>query len=208
MTAGLTILVDQDGPLADFDAHFYKLCVDRGYPMHDGEVHVDALCTEHRFATDCLTKDHGRLARQHVNESRWFRDLPVVSGAIEGINALADHPDVAEVWIVTKPLEANRWCQSDKAHWVRTHLGEDWLRRLIIAPDKSMVRGDILLDDAPKPEWFPRASWQPVIFPMSWNDADGTHSAAHGLTEEPRWGWDDPLDELIGFDRQGRKDMA
>lgn len=194
---GITVLVDQDGPLADFDARFYQHCVDNGFPMHGGAVHADALCTEHRFATDCLDGVHATAARQHVNQTHWFRDLPVVEGAVDGINALAAHPDVAEVWICTKPLEANPHCQSDKAAWVRRHLGEEWLRRLIITPDKSMVRGDVLLDDAPKPAWFPQASWCPVIFPMSWNPAGGSWSAQQGLDDIPRWDWSRPVDELI-----------
>lgn len=197
MTDGLIILVDQDGPLADFDAHFHRLCTTRGYPMHGGAVHADARCPEHRFATDCLTGNHGKLARLHVNESRWFLDLPVVDGAVEGLNALADHPDVAEVWICTKPLEANPHCQSDKANWIRTHFGEEWLRRLIITPDKSMVQGDLLLDDAPKPAWFARAAWTPVLFPMSWNQPGSPFIVHGGLDDVPRWQWGDPIEQLI-----------
>lgn len=203
MTDGLTILVDQDGPLADFDAHFHRLCADRRYPMHGGDVHAGARCTEHRFATDCLTSDHGELARQYVNGSRWFSELPVVDGAEEGLNALADHPDVAEVWVCTKPLEANSNCQSDKANWIRKHFGEEWLRRLIITPDKSMVRGDILLDDAPKPAWFERASWTPVLYPMPWNQPGGAFATRNGLNRRARWQWGDPIEQLIENARRG-----
>lgn len=195
--SGITILVDQDGPLADFDARFYQHCADSRFPMHGGDVHAGALCVEHRFATDCLEHVHAKAARQHVNQTHWFSELPVVDGAVDGINALADHPDVEAVWICTKPLEANPHCQSDKANWVRKHLGEDWLRRLIITPDKSMVRGDILLDDAPKPEWFPIAEWAPVVFPMSWNATGSRWSSKADVDTAPRWTWGDPIDELV-----------
>lgn len=178
------ILVDMDGPLADFDAAFYALCEGSEWPMHST---LADQC--HRFATDCiLDPEHARLARQYVNTSRWFLDLPVVDGAAEGLDALADH---ADVWICTKPLEANPHCRDDKAAWIRRHLGTDWERRLVLTPDKSLVRGDVLLDDAIKLHWLETAEWQPVVFPTPWN---GDGSEWHGIR---RWTWGDPIDELL-----------
>ncbi len=115
-------------------------------------------------------------------------------GAVDGFLELAE---VAPVWIVTKPLEANLTCRDDKALWIRQHLGKEWERRLIITPDKSMVHGSVLLDDAPKPEWFGRATWVPVIYPWSFN----------GLGSEwadlPRWQWGDWPQRLLGVTNEG-----
>ena len=179
-----TVLVDMDGPLADFDAAFYALCHASGWEMHST---LQTQC--HRFATDCiLDRKHARLAREFVNSSRWFLDLPVTTGAIDGINELAEH---ADVWICTKPLEANLQCRDDKASWVRRVLGEEWERRLILTPDKSLVRGDILLDDAIKLHWLNTAEWEPVVFPTPWN---GCGSDWDGLRS---WKWGDPIADLL-----------
>lgn len=179
-----TVLVDMDGVLADFDAKFFALCRDAGWPMH---CTLETQC--HRFATDCMTdKEQARRAREIVNAPGWFVDLPVIDGAIEGFHELAEH---AEVWICTKPLAANLECVGEKLSWVARHLGAAWTDRVITAPDKSMIRGDLLLDDAIKLDWLHRASWAPVRYPTPWN---GIGSRWENL---PAWRWGDPILDLL-----------
>ena len=31
--------------------------------------------------------------------------------------------------------------------WVENHLGKDWINRLILTRDKTMINGDVLIDD-------------------------------------------------------------
>jgi 5'-nucleotidase len=176
-------LVDMDGPLADFDRLFFDRCAENGWRL-------DCTLEEqrHRHATDHLPdRRERRLARQMVHTTRWFLDLPVTPGAQEGLEALAA---AGQVWIVTKPLEANPWCRDDKAAWLERSFGEQWVQRLIVAPDKSMIRGDVLLDDAPREDWFAAASWRPVIFSRPWNGA-GSRWA-----DLPHWSWGDRVDVL------------
>lgn len=178
-----TFLLDMDGPMAGFDNRFFDLCDEFGWPYD---------CTRetqiHRFATDHLSREHAKLARAEVNRPGWFRSLPVTPGAQEGLPKLAR---VADVWICTKPLEANPACRDEKAAWLVEHFGREWERRLIITPDKSMVRGDILIDDAPHPDWYERASWLPVIFRMPWNGVGSKWD------DQPTWSWGDPVSELL-----------
>lgn len=180
------VLVDMDGPLADFDAEFFAACERNGWAMD---------CTieqqRHRFATDHIPdKAHRAAARAHVDSTDWFRHLPVTRGAIEGMAVLAEH---ADVWICSKPLEANATCRDDKAWWLAKHFGDEWARRLILAPDKSLVYGDLLLDDAPNPDWYLRCTWRPVIFPTPWNGAGSKWDDI-----DARWTWGDPIDVLLG----------
>ena len=183
------ILMDMDGPLADFDRKFFEACELNGW-------HIDCTLEEqrHRFATDHIPdEEHRRLARNHVDTTRWFLDLPVVPGAIEGMAYLEEH---ADVWIVTKPLEVNATCRDDKATWLAGNFGEQWVRKLIITPDKSMVRGHILVDDAPNPDWYPRAEWEPVIYSTSWN-GDGSKWANTEDYLYFRFTWDLGAERLI-----------
>lgn len=177
-------LVDMDGPLADFDRHFFERCEALGLTFD---------CTyatqRHRFASDHIPDRFQRTASRHmVNTSGWFRNLPVTEGAVAGLNELAEH---AEVWICTKPLEANVTCRDEKADWLAEHFGSEWVNRLILAPDKSLVLGNVLLDDAPHPAWYERSAWEPVIFTMTWN---GDGSKWGGL---PHWSWGDPIEQLL-----------
>lgn len=175
------VLVDMDGPLADFDQLFFRRCRENGWSLD-----CERRQQRHRFATDHMPDERERrLAREMVNTPGWFADLPVTDGALAGLNALAD---VADVWICSKPLEANPTCRDEKAKWLVEHFGAQWERRLILAPDKSLVRGDILLDDAPKRRWFDRAYWTPVLFDAPFN---------RDWTDLPRWDWSRPVEELL-----------
>lgn len=183
----MIVLVDLDGPVADFDGAFFAICESMGWAMDI----ASPMEQRHRFATDHIPdKEDRRSARSYVNESRWFLDLPIVDGAAEGLREL-DARDGVDVWLCTKPLEANKTCRDDKAQWVIDKLGPEWERKLIVTPDKSMVRGDILVDDAPYMEWLARSHWHPIIFPMPWN---GEGSKWAGL---PRWSWEDPIKDLL-----------
>lgn len=158
-----TLLLDLDGPLADFDAHFWERCHAEGWAFDiDHPSHQ-----RHRYFTDHIPdRAHRRAARAMVDAPGWFRHLPVTPGAREGVTAFIDAG--IDLWVCTKPLEVNPTCRDDKAAWLADHFPE-LVDRLIIAPDKSMVHGDVLLDDAPKLEWFHRATWEPVIFDAPYN---------------------------------------
>ena len=186
------ILMDMDGPLANFDKRFYELCHEEGIPLHDGAATLEQPCTLHRFASDCIEDKAARArTRQVVQSSGWFESLEPTYGAVEGMEMLSEK---ADVWICTKPLEANLTCRDEKAAWVRDHLGSEWERKLIITPNKGMVNGNILVDDAIKLSWMAYATWKPVVFTTPWN---GTGSDWEPF---PHWTWPDPGDKYEKWD--------
>jgi 5'(3')-deoxyribonucleotidase len=83
-------------------------------------------------------------------EFDFFRKLEEMPGAIEAFKALAKEYDV---WILTRPSYKNPMCYTEKRLWVEDHLGFNWCRKLIIAPDKSLMIGDYLIDDMPWPKF-------------------------------------------------------
>lgn len=180
----MRLLLDQDGPLADFDMHFYERCEGR-YELDVAGPHEQTA----RYFTDHIpNRAHRAEARAMVDKAGWFRHLPVTPGAIEGVAALIDAG--VDVWVCTKPLEVNPTCRDDKGAWLAEHFPM-LEHKLIITPDKSLIAGDVLLDDAPHSTWIDRASWTPVIFAAPFN---GPGSAWADL---PHWTWGDPLDDLL-----------
>lgn len=164
MTKQPTLLLDMDGPLADFDEHFWRRCIDAGYTFDvDGPTQQ-----QHRYFTDHMPDPTERAtARAMVDTAGWFAELPVTPGAIEGVELLHEHFDV---WVCTKPLETNPTCLNDKQAWLHRHF-PTLENRMVTAPNKALIVGDILLDDAPNPDWFPHATWTPVIFATPYNQA-------------------------------------
>lgn len=74
----------------------------------------------------------------------FFLDLKPIDGAIESMNTLMTKYDV---WILTRPSIKNTHCYTEKAEWIKKYFGEDMLEKLILCPDKSLVKGDYLIDD-------------------------------------------------------------
>lgn len=74
----------------------------------------------------------------------YFKTLEPIPGAIEAFNELKKHYDV---WILTRPSFKNIHCFTEKAEWVLEFLGYDVLEKLIICGDKSLLKGDYLIDD-------------------------------------------------------------
>jgi 5'(3')-deoxyribonucleotidase len=48
---------------------------------------------------------------------------------------------------LTAPSEHNPLSYTEKRIWIEKHLGFDFVERLIICSNKSLLKGDILIDD-------------------------------------------------------------
>ena len=83
---------------------------------------------------------------QPYSQSKWgfFIKLEPIEDAIWAFKELSKHFDV---WILTRPSTKNIGCYTEKAQWVLDHLGEEALERLILSCDKTLLKGDYLIDD-------------------------------------------------------------
>jgi len=159
----IRILLDMDGVLADFDA---KLFADTAEVI---QWPSEALRRTRRFCTDHLpSNQERRYVRRHIETTPFFRDLPVIEGARKGVRELEEMG--FDLWVVSKPLESNPTCASDKYAWVADHF-PTLAGKVILTPDKSLIHGGILLDDAIKDRERALASWTPVHYSYPHNAA-------------------------------------
>lgn len=177
-------LVDMDDVIADFTAQAFWLCDNHGIKL---DIDHRSKLTN-RWISDHVPDEKQRnYLRKLIDTTRFFEDLDVIEGAQDGVKALAKE---CEVWFCSKPLTNNESCVGDKDAWIKRHFPK-LKDRLILAGDKSLIIGDILLDDAPKTKWFPRAVWQPVIYSQPFNG----HGTDWG--EFAHFTWQDPIEYLI-----------
>jgi 5'(3')-deoxyribonucleotidase len=109
------------------------------------KVYVDmdgVLCDFYGAARKALTENPS----QKYPQSQWgfFLKLEEIPDAIESFKKLQEKYDV---WILTRPSFRNVNCYTEKAQWVWDHLGYDVLEKTIMSPDKSLLKGDYLIDD-------------------------------------------------------------
>lgn len=97
------------------------------------------------------------LRRQQNPENKYpqmeygfFLKLEEIEGSVKGINRLSRFYDT---WILTAPSTKNPLCYTEKRVWVEEHLGEAWVERLIISPNKGLLNGEHLIDDQPWPNF-------------------------------------------------------
>lgn len=108
-------------------------------------VYVDldgVLCNFFGAARKALIEN----PNQKYPQSQWgfFLKLEEIPGAIEAFKKLQEKYDV---WILTRPSFKNVNCYTEKAQWVWDHLGYDVLEKTIFSGDKSLLKGDYLIDD-------------------------------------------------------------
>lgn len=91
-------------------------------------------------------RDKKEFPEQKYPQSQvgFFLNLLPIEGAIESFKELEKN---FNVWILTRPSVQNPLCYTEKALWVKTYLGIDAQRRTIMATDKSLLKGDYLIDD-------------------------------------------------------------
>lgn len=188
MSHVFTVLLDQDCPMAAFEDHYRTTAEGLGFAFdceHGQQIH--------RFYDDHIpSRSERKQMRQLLDEPDFFRFLPVTPGAQEGVEQLLKRNDI-DLWVVTKPLDSNPYCADEKRAWLAEHF-PDLKNKLILAPDKSMIHGDILIDDAIHPEWLGRSSWMPVVYRMPYNGPGSKWESPFVFPQ--RWDWSDGVDSL------------
>ena len=157
--APITVLVDMDGVLVDWDGGFRAIWRDRS-PINRFKSYIMQECVPLPFKPEATA-----ISR----EPGFFASLPPYPNAIESVKHLAKVPGI-RVLILTAPLLANPTCVQDKMSWISEHFGSEWLERLVFARDKTTVRGDVLIDDKPDAsEGAQHPTWLHAVFDQPYN---------------------------------------
>lgn len=158
----LCILVDMDGTITDFESGFLDLWRAR-FPRRP-------FVELNQRQTFYVSEDYPPEYKTDINtiiyhEAGFFANLSPINGAIEALTKMEKLGH--QVFICSAP----RWTKSvhEKSQWIGRHLGENWVNRLILTRDKSIVRGDILIDDRPEMTTSRPPLWEQVLFDQPYN---------------------------------------
>ena len=140
----MLVLVDQDQVLANFGDGFDR----RFLAAHpDAPLQPRAQATSYWIEDSYPAQWHERI-RAVVTVPGFFRDLAPIEGAREAMEQMLDEGH--DVRICTAPVRVYRHCVREKYEWVEEHLGLAWTERMIVSRDKTVVTGDVLIDDKPE----------------------------------------------------------
>lgn len=159
-------LVDMDGVLFDLYAGVHRIARDTlGVGPDVLPLPPADELTEFRFPA--VTPQAKAAMDAVMVHPDLFADLPPMPGAVQAIGEMAEQYDII---ICSTPSLDNPTCASAKIDSLVRHFGRDIAKNAILTHDKTMVVGDILIDD--KPDITGRIAtpaWQQVVFDWSYN---------------------------------------
>ncbi|XP_043567858.1 5'(3')-deoxyribonucleotidase, mitochondrial-like [Chiloscyllium plagiosum] len=161
--ARLRVLVDMDGVLADFEGGFLKKFRDT-YP-EDPYIELQdrrGFWVSTQYGE--LQPDLCEKAKSIWESKNFFIELEPIPGAVEAVKEMANMKDT-DVFICTSPIKKYKYCPYEKYAWVEKHLGKDFLELMVLTRDKTLVSGNLLIDDKPDISGVePCPKWEHVLF--------------------------------------------
>ncbi len=159
------ILVDMDGVLADFAQHLTARIAD-AFPEL---TIVDPKTVDTFELKDAYPAPYRERINDLMHEPGFFAGIPPIDGGNEALDEM-----LALSWdvrICTRPARRHGTCIADKFAWIHANLGPALYERTIITRDKTLVRGDVLIDDNP---YIPgvhagRTEWEHILYDQPYN---------------------------------------
>lgn len=118
------LLLDMDGTIVDWDAGFRDLWAERS--------RIDRK--QSYYMQQCVENEFYREAELLMLEEGFFENLPEMPGAIQAMKEMEECG--FKLIICTSPILTSRHCAQEKLNWVRKHLGESWLDKIVLSSDK------------------------------------------------------------------------
>lgn len=187
MAARKTILIDMDNTLVNYDAEFAA----RWKSLRPSDPPTLITSRAHFEMEENFSFTLRPVAEKIMREPGFFVSFSPMPGALEAVRAMV--ADGYTVFFCTAPSPF-QWeeCVKEKYAWVRRHLGEEFLSKIIVTRDKTMVKGDVLVDDKPKVVGACQPEWTHVVFEQSYN------KTVEGRPRIREWGeWRSVLEPLL-----------
>lgn len=126
------LLVDMDGVLADI----YQQAINFEYKENGRLIQLKDVVGEDEIVAF-------PNAAKHVRQSGFFRTAPLISNAFEIMEQLNDQYDL---FIVSATMEFPNSLE-EKYYWLAEHFPFIPWKKIVFCGSKTVVQGDILIDD-------------------------------------------------------------
>lgn len=137
----MRILVDMDGVLCDFAGRILE------WYNHDNGTHLTKEQNLDWEMEHMLGPGGKDFIRSCMRWPEFFTRLDPIPGAVEGMHDLLRTGH--DVVIVTSIPSSAGIAFAGKQQWIRDHIPDFKLKNFVGATRKELVRGNVLLDDAP-----------------------------------------------------------
>jgi 5'(3')-deoxyribonucleotidase len=104
----------------------------------------DVLCDYTTAFNNAIEETPGIAFPQ--SQYGFYANLAPITGAIESVQKLINS-EKFDPYILTAPSTRNPFSYTEKRVWIEKYLGVEFTEKLIISPNKGLLKGDILIDD-------------------------------------------------------------
>jgi 5'-nucleotidase len=157
-----------DGVLADLEKGFLS----RWRQKYPEKIYIPLEKRNTHYIIDQYPNEYKDLIPQILAEPGFFISLEPVEGGVQAANDL--RAIGVEIFICTSPLVNYKNCVLEKYEWIEKHLGFEWTRKIILTTDKTLIKGDYLIDDHPLVTGVERPSWEHIIYDLPKNRHENT----------------------------------
>lgn len=133
----MRILIDMDDVIADAVERFLQ------WYERDFGIHYTKADLQGTKLHMIVPEEHRSIVKEYAFRKGFFKDLPVIENSIEVIKELNNRFDV---YIASAAMEFPN-SLLEKYDWLDEHFPFIHWKRRIFCGDKSVLKGDVLIDD-------------------------------------------------------------
>lgn len=159
----MIILIDQDGVIADIERGF----IETWRKMFPNEEYIP-LSKRKTHSQRASYKEKEEKFNNVFWSEGFFLNLPIIGGAKKAIEDMRE--EGYTVKICSAPISFYKFCIPEKYAWIEKNLGTEWVKEVILSRDKTLIHGDILIDDKPEVTGVNTPSWKHVLFEAPYNE--------------------------------------
>lgn len=177
------LLIDMDGVVFDWVGGIYNRVKESDPELSDKLVPYENL-TEFYIETVHPEEVQPAIVEAKTRKGL-YNSLPPLQGAIEALKDIEENcSDFIDAFICSSPVVVYEDCMShsEKVQSIKEHLGDYWVKRLILTKDKTLVRGHFLIDDKPEITGAMNPTWNQIVYDQPWNRSVGDGANSKGFT--------------------------
>ncbi len=154
----MRVLVDMDGVLADFEGGFLN-CWRKEHPDKE---YIPLEQRNTFFIEDQYPAEYKELIQQVMYSPGFISSLPPIPGGLDALTEMISGN--IEVFICTSPFVLYQNCVLEKYEWIEKYFGIKWIKQMILAFDKTLIKADYLIDDMPVINGLEQPTWTHIIY--------------------------------------------
>jgi 5'-nucleotidase len=150
-----------DGVVCDYTRSFLEAASKLGIPNPSN-------LTFFRMAQN-FKAEYRHLLNNIDLEKGFYENLKPIEDSIDALKKLS-MDERFEIFICTSPKKNHQHCVLEKYDWIKRHLGQYFVERIISTRDKTLIRGDFLIDDKAEVTGIEeKPSWEHLVFAQPYN---------------------------------------